>query len=128
MGASHLRGDCLFMDGDMYVLPHTMEAFLASCRVGSPLLGIVSSRTNDAVYVAIAGDRVMGFSRETKTEYEWANVAWLPVSIFEDIGNTPVYVHLEKWLPMQALAIESFEIDTKADLEAASRHRQSFSA
>jgi choline kinase len=119
MAARGLRGDCLFMDADLLVVPETFHRFIADCRRGEPRLALTRSRSTDAVYVELEDGLVAGFRRDRPTEYEWANIAWLPTRFFSEIGQTAVYEHLRKHLPVRTGKVDSYEIDTASDLERA---------
>ncbi len=119
MGARGLTGDCLFMDADLLIVPETFKAFLATCRPGEARLALAPARTTDAVYTELEGDMVVGFRRDRPTDFEWSNISWLPVSLFDEIGHSAVYEHLRKFLPIATGELESFEIDTVEDLERA---------
>ncbi|MBB4955657.1 choline kinase [Agrobacterium vitis] len=126
MGARHLKGDCLFMDGDMLIEPEGFAEFLAACEPGKPLLGITKAKTQDAVFTIMDGDAVTGFLRQEQTEFEWANIAWLPVDFFADIGNTAVYEHLMRYLPIQAKEVIAYEVDREEDLALVKRNLHFF--
>lgn len=119
LGAEHIKGDCLFMDGDLLLEPESFSRFLQSCRPGIPQLGITKSKTTDAVFVERDGEDVVEFGRQNATEFEWSNIAWLPVSYFDEIGNTAVYEHLSSLLPIRSKELVSYEIDTEQDLRHA---------
>ena len=119
MGARGLKGDCLFMDADILVVPETFRRFMGECRRGKPRLALTESRSTDAVYVELEDRLVCGFRRDRPTEYEWANISWLPTRVFDEIGQTAVYEHLRKHLPLQVGMLDSYEIDTARDLERA---------
>jgi choline kinase len=119
MGARGLTGDCLFMDADLLVVPETFEAFLETCRPDEARLALAPAMTVDAVYTELEGDQVVGFNRDRPTAFEWSNISWLPVRLFDEIGHTAVYEHLRKFLPIATGKLESFEIDTVEDLERA---------
>jgi choline kinase len=119
IGAQGLAGDCLFMDADILVVPETFDQFVAGCQAGEPRLALTRSRSTDAVYVEMENGLVSGFRRDRPTEYEWANISWLPTRFFDEIGKTAVYEHLRRHLPLRAGKLDSFEIDTAEDLERA---------
>ena len=122
MGAQGLSGDCLFMDADILVVPETFHRFLAECRHDEPRLALTRSRSTDAVYVELEDRLVSGFRRDRPTEYEWSNISWLPTRFFSEIGQTAVYEHLRRHLPLRAGMLDSYEIDTAADLEHAKQN------
>ncbi len=119
MGAQGMRSDCLFMDADILVVPETFDQFVAGCREGEPRLALTRSRSTDAVYVELANGLVSGFRRDRPTDFEWANISWLPTRFFKEIGQTAVYEHLRKHLPLGLGKVDSYEIDTAEDLESA---------
>jgi len=119
LGARHVKGDVLFMDGDMLVEEESFKAFLKSCVPGLPRLAVTKTKTRDAVFVAIEEGMVTSFRREDPTDYEWANISWLPNDFFAEIGNTPVYEHLCQYLPIAAEELIAYEIDSEQDLALA---------
>jgi choline kinase len=121
MGARGLKGDCLFMDADLLIVPETFDEFIAGCRADTPRLALTQSRSTDAVYVEMTDGLATGFRRDRPTEYEWANVSWLPTRLFDEIGQTAVYEHLRAYLPLRVGMLDSYEIDTAGDLEGAKR-------
>ncbi len=122
MASRGVRGDCLFMDADILVVPETFRRFMAECRRGEPRLALTQSRSTDAVYVELEDGLVSGFRRDRPTEYEWANISWLPTRFFEEIGQTAVYEHLRKRLPLRVGMLDSYEIDTARDLDRAKKN------
>lgn len=125
-GAKHLKGDCLFMDGDLLLEPDSFSRFLRSCEAGVPQLGITKAKTSDAVFVEMDGNNVVDFRRQVPTEFEWSNIAWLPVSYFDEIGDTAVYEHLRSRLPILAREVVSYEVDTEHDLIQAVENARKF--
>lgn len=116
LGSEHLKEPCLYMDADIYFEPKTFSDFLKHCeKTKKPMIAITKVKTDDCVYVDI-NDRgfVVNFSREQKTRYEWANLAWLLPELLEKKQMT-VYKKLEPHLPIMAKLITSYEIDTPAD-------------
>lgn len=126
LGAQGLKGDCLFMDADLLVVPETFHHFLSSCRPGEARLALTMARTIDAVYVELENDKVARFNRDRPTEFEWSNISWLPIAYFADIGHTAVYEHLKRFLPIGAGHLDSYEIDTAQDLDRAKANAAMF--
>jgi hypothetical protein len=61
---------------------------------------------------------VDGFSRTAHSPWEWANLAFLPPgALVENGGN--VFERLSAILPVKALPIISYEVDTEGDLSQA---------
>jgi choline kinase len=126
IGARGVTGDCLFMDADLLIVPHTFNQFIAECRPGEPRLALTSSRSTDAVYVELANGRASAFRRDLPTRYEWANISWLPTRFFEEVGPTAVYEHLRNFLPLNVGEVDAYEIDTVGDLERAKQMATQF--
>ncbi len=119
MGARHLKGDCLFLDGDILIEPESFKTFLANCKPNTPRLSIAKTKTREAVFTTIESGLATGFCRENRTEFEWANISWLPTAYFADIGNTAVYEHLRHFLPLPVQEVTAFEIDNEQDMALA---------
>lgn len=126
MGARGLKGDCLFMDADLLVVPETFQQFLDTCRPGEARLALTGARTIDAVYVELEDERIRRFNRDRPTDYEWSNISWLPVDYFAEIGHTAVYEHLKRFLPLSTGHVDSYEIDTAEDLGRAKANAAMF--
>jgi choline kinase len=126
IGAKGLADDCLFMDADLLIVPHTFERFLAGCRAGEPRLALTSSRSTDAVYVELADGLAANFRRDLPTRFEWANISWLPTRFFDEIGPTAVYEHLRNYLPLSVGEVDAYEIDTAGDLDRAKQMATQF--
>lgn len=125
-GARYLKGDCLFMDGDILFEPDSFRRFVATCKPDSPRLAITKTKTKDAVFLDLEGEMVTRLRRGEPSEYEWANVAWLPVRFFQQLENTPVFEHLGQYMPIEAGILTSYEIDTETDLLQAQQNRHLF--
>lgn len=126
IGSKGIHGDCLFMDADLLIVPETFHTFISGCQPSVARLALTKAKTNDAVFVDLEGNKVVGFRRDDPTEWEWSNVSWLPVSIFNDIGNTAVYEHLINYLPISSAVLDSWEIDTLDDFDRANKMRHLF--
>lgn len=108
----------LFIDGDMIVSHKTAEAIRMAYEKGNPFIGVSDDLSSTPVYADVQDGHVHGFSFETVTDYEWANIALVnPVSL----PNVPKYFFegLEHYLPLPVLDVERLEIDTEEDLEVA---------
>ena len=62
--------------------------------------------------------RITSFSRDNKTLFEWANLAWLPYDYFMSHDGA-AFEKISADLPIKCCEIKSYEIDTPADLEKA---------
>ncbi len=120
LGAKYLNEPFLLLDGDVILEKESFRAFLKLCQIDVPVIAVTPSGTEDAVFVQTHfndnGEMfVDGFQRETKTDFEWAGIAYLKPEHIKD-KNIFVYEVLEKYVPLRASIIKSFEIDTQADL------------
>ncbi|NTE85649.1 NTP transferase domain-containing protein [Agrobacterium rubi] len=127
LGARHIKGDCLFMDGDMLIEEASFNAFLESCTPNTPRLAITKTKTRDAVFTTVENGIATSFRRDDPTEYEWANISWLPNAFFSEIGNTAVYEQLRQFLPMATQELIAYEIDSEQDLLLAKENIHLFS-
>jgi choline kinase len=121
-GANLLKGKVLFMDGDLLVSRSSIAGFIDAAAKSEILVGLTNAKSENAV-LAIGkpiGDVVdiTGFSRETKSEYEWANIVAGPADLM-DGADGYVFERLTEHLPLPGRLIELSEIDTKRDLEEA---------
>jgi cell wall assembly regulator SMI1 len=63
-------------------------------------------------------DKINEFSQKKWAPFEWANLAWLPPKYCEG-GNSAVFEHLARELPLSYKEIISFEIDRPEDMAIA---------
>ncbi len=124
LGSRHLRGPCLYLDGDIIFEPETFHAFLVQARTHAPLIAVTQAKTEQAVFTAVQpGDAdpflsVTSFSRTDRSLWEWANLACLPPGLLEENGGN-VFDRLSLHLPLRAQAIVCCEVDTEGDLAQA---------
>jgi len=131
LGARHLTGPCLYLDGDIIFEKESFHAFLACAERNAPLIGITPAKTEQAVFAfAQPGANglfsVGGFSRSERTPWEWANIAYLPQGLLEENGGD-VFSRLALHLPLSAQPVECCEVDTEADLAQAETFAASLS-
>jgi len=117
LGARYLQKPTLFMDADILFEPPSLARFIAACK-NAPLVGYTTARTHDAVYVDVRDDKVHSFSRNSQSEHEWANIAFLPPAYCES-GSGNVFERFTDDLPLPAHFIDSFEVDRPSDLALA---------
>lgn len=120
LGGRYLQSPCLYLDGDIIFNPESFKAFLDRAGMVSPLIGIASSKTEQAVFAETIVDSagnlmVAGFSRNNKSPWEWANIACLPPGMLQENGGD-VFSRLASFIPLSAQSVECFEFDTDADL------------
>lgn len=116
IGANGLDGWSVFLDADILFEPRTFASFLDSCRREQRRIGITVAKTEDAVYVhRDEHGRVTRFSRTDPAGFEWANAAWVPSDYFSGYSGD-VFAKIARDLPVDATVLESYEVDTEADL------------
>lgn len=121
MGASGIDGWCLFLDADILFEPTSFARFVAGCIPGERKLAITEAKTDDAVFVHMNDkDEIASFSRTEPSAFEWANVAWLPSAYFSGHVGT-AYSRIALELPVRMGRVDSYEVDTEADLHRAQR-------
>lgn len=126
MGASHIKEDCLFLDGDILFQQSSLEAFLNACQLNQTLVGITPAKTKDAVFAHLnTHEQITGFSREQASLYEWANIVWINPQYFHQPGSA-VFERLKDYLPLSSKVIISNEIDTKEDMQQAINNLSQF--
>jgi choline kinase len=122
LGARHLNGKCVFLDGDLVINPNSFGAFLDHAARSEMLVGLCQPNTENAVFArAEDSDQrltVTGFTREDRTLFEWANVFSGPSTLMDGAENY-VFEHLAKRLPLPGRMLELAEIDTDADMRSA---------
>lgn len=123
LGARGLRGKVLFLDGDLLLSPASIARFVDDARNVPTLVGITPASSEHAVFVhteALEDGRhhIHGFTRETRTAFEWANVVVADPAFVKDAPGY-VYQELERNLPLPARVIDLAEVDTPDDLARA---------
>lgn len=119
MGADGLDGYCLFMDADILFERESFSRFCAACTTGQSRIGVTDTKTDDAVFAHVNElDEIVRFSREERSAHEWANLAWLPSDYFGGHSGS-AYARIARDLPLRIGRLDSYEIDTEADLHRA---------
>lgn len=120
LGAEHLTGPCLYLDGDIIFEPNTFAGFLAAAAATtSPLIAVTPAKTEQAVFVTVNDAfEATAFSRASRSPWEWANLALLPPSLLEKNGGD-VFARLAHFTPLAARAVDCYEVDTENDLAQA---------
>lgn len=122
LGAKHLAGPCLFMDGDIIFDRKSFLSFCSAATEGEILIGITPSKTEHAVYVRRnSTGSVIGFSYDQYSSHEWANIM-VGKPEFLEHAQGHVFNVLSMFCPLPCMEIESYEIDTEKDLNLASEY------
>lgn len=122
LGARHMTGKCVFLDGDLVINPDSFGQFLYQAALSEILIGLCQPSTENAVFIdteeSANGLVVTGFTRENRTCFEWANVFAGPSTLMNSAENY-VFEHLAKLLPLTGHILELAEIDTSSDMRLA---------
>jgi choline kinase len=122
MGAQHLSGKTLYLDGDLLIAPESLGKFLSAARKREILVGVTDAKSENAVFVhgGKNGDSVSisGFSRNNKSKLEWANVLVAPNNLLRGAQGY-VFERLTEHLPLDGHMLTLAEVDTFDDLSAA---------
>jgi choline kinase len=119
-------GRCVIIDGDLVIDPDDFDRFLrvASAEPG-PCIAITPSGTEDGVYVGLTDEpdatgraTVTEFRRAPVGDYEWSGLALVDAETLRP-GDGWVFRALEPGLPLRAVVVRAWEIDTPADLDRA---------
>lgn len=120
LGAQGLKGNTLFIDGDMLIDQATARQLLKEYESGIPFVGVSHELSEIPVYTGVENGQVQWFSFDRYAEYEWANIAMVDPQELE-YNPTHFYVQLEKILPIRAVSVKRLEVDTPEDLQHAER-------
>lgn len=122
LGARHLRGKILYLDGDLILEPSSLEQFLAAAADVPLLVGVAEAKSENAVFTEVresdTGPVVTGFSREARSPLEWANVFCGDRDLMHGAAGY-VFERLAQHLPLPGRVLRLAEVDTSGDLHAA---------
>lgn len=117
LGSHDLQEPFINIDGDTLISQKQFDKFVNRIEEEKDLIGITKSYTEDAVYVKLnAQQEIVQFSREKVSDFEWTGLAYFAKARVEQNGKY-VYQELEKFLPINTVEIEIFEIDTLEDMD-----------
>lgn len=105
----------LIIDGDLAIHKDDFAAFLAAIKPNESLLAVAKAQSEDAVFAKIENSEVVEISRTAKSDYEWANIAYLSGI---KIGDTSRFIFndLAAALPIKSKELRCFDVDTSDDL------------
>lgn len=122
IGATHLAGKCVFLDGDLVMTPESFRKFIHYATGYEILIGLCQPNTENAVFAntveTAQGLIVSSFTREKVGHFEWANVFTGPSTLMNGAKNY-VFEHLAAYLPLPGCKLELAEIDTNSDMRFA---------
>lgn len=124
LGANYLAGKCVFLDGDLILKPDSLADFLLEGAHSEILIGLCKPNTQNAVFVhaqeSSNGLCLTDFTRDYRTNYEWANIFTGPTTLMNGAENY-VFEHLSNLLPLPGKILQLAEIDTSSDMESAEK-------
>jgi len=109
-------GIVLTIDGDTIFDKDQVVKMIQHKKV----IGVTKPMSDQAVFVIVNKDnKVIEFTREINTGYEWTGMSVMPSEIYRGRNNCFVYQIIEKNFPVHAQYIDLVEIDTQEDLDRA---------
>lgn len=122
MGSVGMHGKVLYLDGDLFIDPKSLQKFVGKAALHPLLIGVTEAKSTQAVFVSTENSphslQVTAFHRNHSASLEWANIfCGSPNMLFE--GSRYVYECIEPFLPAPAQEITLQEIDTPEDFELA---------
>mgnify|MGYP001322708122 CR=1 FL=1 len=120
LGAKEVVGPFISLDGDLLVLPQSLELLE---KAPLPCLGIKLTYSENPVCVRLVEENnkllAVEFTREI-LEYEWTGLTKISQEhLFKADKNNYIYQALEHFLPLECVIIDCYEIDTLEDLHGA---------
>ena len=126
-------GRCLIIDGDLLLDPTDFARFLGTATEGpDACIAVTPAGTEDGVFVDFVDPPdargravVTEFRRAPASGYEWSGLALVHATTLR-VRDGWVFSALEADLPLRAMVVRAWEVDTVADLgraEAAFRAR-----
>lgn len=109
LGAKFGNDFVLSWDGDLVILPQDAKRILAQ---DGEFMAYTNKTTQEAVCVDIVDDKVLSFN--ANSNLEWTGICCLHKSHIQNLQGD-VYEHLLPHLPLRAIKIEAFDIDTYDD-------------
>ena len=114
LGAKYGRERLVSLDGDLLIRKSTLEEFLNS---KDDLLGVSLVNSTTPVFSKIESNKIVNFSFENKSNYEWTGLANLSRESSQSLGNGHMFQGIEKFLPINFQEIDCMEIDEVADIK-----------
>lgn len=122
LGAAHLKGKVLFLDGDLLLSSHSIAAFIDAAASKDILVGLTDAKSENAVLAEAHAQSeeivISGFGRDIDSTYEWANIVAGPSNLMNGATGF-VFERLMEYVPLHGRMIELCEVDTASDLKAA---------
>lgn len=123
LGSVGFRDKVLYLDGDLLIDRASLAGFMEHAARVPLLIGITPAKSSQSVFAFTRGDsdrslELVGFDRDEKAQFEWANVFSGSPGVLES-GSGYVFESLAGHLPAAAHELQLFEVDTLADLDLA---------
>ncbi len=116
LGTKDLNEPFMTIDGDMILEPESFNNIVKECIPGRDIIMVTEAKTEDAVFVELNDkNQVSRFSREKISNLEWSGVGYFSNIKIDKDGNY-IYQILEDKLPIDAVQLTCWEIDTPQDL------------
>lgn len=122
LGARGLAEPFVALDGDVIPEPRSFRAFLDCCGRHVPLTSFCKAASSQPVYadIEVDGDttQLTALKRAPEGAWEWPGISYLHPRMVEP-NSTFVYEMIVKHLPMPAVEVNCWEIDTPDDMQQA---------
>ncbi|PKR81712.1 nucleotidyltransferase [Brumimicrobium salinarum] len=117
LGSHDLDEPFISIDGDMIIDHDNFKNFVDAIDVNEDLIAVTKAKTEDAVFAKVNETNfITEFSRKPISKYEWSGVAYFANFKVSKNGKY-VYQEIEPNLPVKAVEMECWEIDTPGDLD-----------
>lgn len=117
LASQHISKRILIIDADVYLEKKDVDLIIQSSNKFENFICVTPSKTQDAVFVNVNSEKkAIGFSRKNPLPVEWTGIAVIYPNKLTDVSGF-VFNQIEKMLPIDAVEIDSWEIDTPEDLE-----------
>jgi len=126
LGVVGLDEPFIALDGDVIPEPNSFKRFLRACEQRTPLTTYCRTKSTEPVYAYIdepADGRpavLLELARSPSSMWEWPGISYLEPEMIEP-RSTFVFEQVRRHLPMAAIEIECWEVDTPEDLQIAER-------
>lgn len=121
LGCQGLKEPFIALDGDVILDASSFERFSKQCERGAPLTAICKATSTDPVYATVdpigadGSTTLRSLQREPGSAWEWPGLTFMPPSMVDDRA-TYVYQQVQLYLPLPAIELKCWEVDTPEDL------------
>ena len=118
IGAAHLKGRVVALDGDILIAKESLDLFLNS---DTDLLGILKTESVEPHLVLFEEGFIKEFNYLKSSGFEWVGPLNMSQENCLKLGSGHVFEGLTNFLPLPAIEVDLVEIDFPTDLERAEK-------